>query len=268
MLPSIAKHAQQYGIKPLKKLGQNFIFDKTLCAKIVKASGLNPGDTVLEIGPGSGGLTRAILDLMPKSLTIVETDRRCIALLQDLQKHYPVLQIIEGDALKFDITGISADKLAIIANLPYNIGTELIIKWLKQAKHISRMTLMLQKEVADRIAALPNTKAYGRLSIICQLTCNIEKRFDVGPQAFYPPPKVHSTVISLEPLENIPSAEITGKIELITKLAFGGRRKMIKSSLKKLHTDIDALLGKLDIDNSLRAENLSPQDYLRLAHLL
>ncbi len=270
-LPSIAKHGSQHGIVPIKRYGQNFIFDSSLCDKIVRVSGLRENDSVLEVGPGTAGLTRAILSYNPKSLTVVETDARCIPLLTEIRELYPNLHIIHSDASKFDLSTLSHDKthdkITIISNLPYQIGTELVIKWLKKSYLISSMTLMLQREVVERICGKVGTKSYGRLSIICQLLCSVEKCFDVNPQAFYPAPKVHSAIVRLVPFDNPLTLELIGKVELITKLAFSERRKMIKSSLKKLTPHIEDLLSQLKIDNSSRSENLSPQDYLSLAKL-
>ncbi|WP_202068958.1 16S rRNA (adenine(1518)-N(6)/adenine(1519)-N(6))-dimethyltransferase RsmA [Rickettsia tillamookensis] len=303
MLPSIAKHAASHQINPLKKHGQNFIFDSSLCDKIVRASNLVENSRVLEIGPGTGGLTRSILQKNPESLTVIETDERCIPLLNEIKEYYPNLNIIKQDALKINLTDLGYDivnsvgfgykeprvepitnrratsdavgepksidyKVTIISNLPYHIGTELVIRWLKEARLITNMTLMLQKEVVERICAMPSTKAYGRLSVICQLITKVEKCFDVAPTAFYPPPKVYSAIVKLIPLENPPSIALINKVEQITKLAFAGRRKMIKSSLKNLVPNIHEILTQLKINDNYRAENLTPQDYLRIAEML
>ncbi|MFY9589349.1 16S rRNA (adenine(1518)-N(6)/adenine(1519)-N(6))-dimethyltransferase RsmA [Rickettsia endosymbiont of Halotydeus destructor] len=275
MLPSISKHAAAHNIIALKRYGQNFIFDSSLCDKIVRAAKLEENKYVLEIGPGTAGLTRSILQKNPKSLTVIETDNRCVPLLEEIKENYPALNIIQGDALKVSLAELDIVKLAlscgnkinIISNLPYNIGTELVIRWLKQAELIDSMTLMLQKEVVERMYAIPGTKAYGRLSVICQLIAKIEKCFDVAPTAFYPPPKIYSSVVKLMPLKNSLPIAIINKVELITKLAFAGRRKMIKSSLKNI-PNINELLLKLQIDGNYRAENLSPQNYLSLAELI
>lgn len=267
ILPSIAKHASKHGIIPLKKYGQNFIFDNSLCDKIVRVSGLKTGDMVLEVGPGTAGLTRAILVCRPASLTVIETDVRCIELLEEIKSLYPNLHIIHGDANKYDISSLEHKKLTIISNLPYQIGTELVINWLKKSKFLNSMTLMLQKEVVERICGKVGTKSYGRLSIICQLICSVEKCFDVSPGAFYPAPKVHSAIVKLVPFTTSLSPELIEKVELITRLAFGERRKMIKSSLKKLPVSVEKLLTELQINPTSRAENLSPQDYLSLAKL-
>ncbi len=278
VLPSIAQHASRHGIAPLKRYGQNFLFDGSLCDKIVRASELEKGRDVLEIGPGTAGLTRAILACNPKSLTVIETDKRCIPLLEEIQNLYPQLKIIEGDALAFSVKEFHAasqlkDKLLIISNLPYQIGTELVIQWIKAITAdnnlIESMTLMLQKEVVDRMRASEGNKSYGRLSVICQLACKVTKCFDVGPEAFYPAPKVHSSIVRLTPHKEalVIDLKLLNQVELITKLAFGGRRKMIKSSLSGLGANLISWLAKLGINESSRAENLSPQDYLALAKL-
>ncbi len=265
-LPSIAKLASKHGIAPLKKLGQNFIFDENLCDKIVRASGLKKGDIALEVGPGPAGLTRSILNSSPEELVVIEMDDRCIPLLDEIKTIYPALTIKHADALKIKLQDLSIDKkINIISNLPYNIGSVLLIAWLHQFQMLNSMTLMLQKEVVDRIVAKPGTKAYGRLSVICQIVCNVEKCFDVSPKAFYPEPKIWSSVVKLEPKEKVPNQNLLLKIEKITNIAFSGRRKMIKSSLKLLSPDISSILKKLSIADTLRAENLSPQDYLALA---
>jgi len=267
IMDSIAQHASKHGIIPLKKYGQNFIFDSSLCDKIVRSSGLLNNSTVLEIGPGTAGLTRSILALSPSSLTVIELDKRCIPLLEEISDLYPSLKIIQADALKFDLSSLGSSQIHIISNLPYQIGTELLIRWIKNLHLISNMTLMLQKEVVDRIKAKPHTKEYGRLSVLCQITCLVEKCFDVNRQAFYPSPNVDSAIVKLSPLQTILTPELISNIEFITRLAFGGRRKMIKSSLK-LIPKIDEILERLNINNTYRAENLSPADYLELAKLL
>ncbi|MCC8376972.1 MAG: 16S rRNA (adenine(1518)-N(6)/adenine(1519)-N(6))-dimethyltransferase RsmA [Rickettsia endosymbiont of Graphium doson] len=268
LLPSIAKHAASHQIHPLKKHGQNFIFDNSLCDKIVRASGLEENSNVLEIGPGTGGLTRSILHKNPKLLTVIETDERCIPLLNEIKEYHPNLNIIKQDALKLKLSDLNNNKITIISNLPYHIGTELVIRWLKEASLVTSMTLMLQKEVVERICAKPSTKAYGRLSVICSLIATVEKCFDVAPTAFYPPPKVYSAIVKLTPLEKIPNSDLISKVELITRMAFAGRRKMIKSSLKNLAPNISELLAKLSINDNCRAENLTPNDYLSLARLI
>lgn len=266
MLPSIAKLASKHGIAPLKKFGQNFIFDENLCDKIIQYSSINQDSCVLEIGPGPAGLTRSILKARPSKLTVIETDLRCIPLLKELQESFPFLEIKHEDALKASLKELSQKtNLDIISNLPYNIGSQLLINWLGEIKHVNSMTLMLQKEVVDRIISKPNNKSYGRLSVICQITCNTHKCFDVSPKAFSPEPKIWSSIVRLTPKPNQPSKEMINQLEKITRLAFSGRRKMIKSSLKSLHPDIDNILEKSGMNLQHRAENLSPEDYLNIA---
>ncbi len=272
-LPSIAQHAKKYGIVPLKKYGQNFIFDSSLCDKIVRASELAESEVALEIGPGTAGLTRAILKKSPKLLTVVETDTRLLPLLAEISSHYPNLRIIHGNALEFDLaelTRSTGQKVHIIANLPYQIGTKLLINWLKTAHLISGITIMLQKEVVERLLASPHNKEYGRLSVICQLTCLVKKCFDVSPQAFYPAPKVKSAVVRLVPRGNGErlDSQTFHNVELITMAAFGQRRKMIKTSLQQLVSGVDNLLESASIEPSMRSENISPQAYLALAKSL
>lgn len=269
MSQSIAQHASKFGIVPLKKYSQNFIYDSSLCDKIVRASGIVAGDVVFEVGPGTAGLTKSILAVEPKSLTVIETDKRCIPLLEDIKRDFSSLNIVEGDALVFDIITLGCSQLNIISNLPYQIGTELILRWIEKRQVIKSMTLMLQKEVVDRILAKVGTKAYGRLSVICQITCNSQKCFDVSPEAFYPPPKVHSSIIRLVPRPDEIPAAILKMVEEITRLAFGQRRKMLKSSIKNISNNLEGVFKDLGIASTDRAENLSPQDYLNLAkHLL
>jgi len=268
-LPSIAKLASKHDITPLKKYGQNFIFDENLCDKIVKYANINQDSNVLEIGPGPAGLTRSILKASPEKLSVIETDSRCCSLLEEIKLAYPFLEIWHYDALKVKLADIGHDKpLDIISNLPYNIGTQLLINWIYQIEHVKSMTLMLQKEVVDRITSPHGKKNYGRLSIICQLVCDVHKCFDVSPKAFYPEPKIWSGIVRLVPKSNRPGKEMLLKLEKITTRAFSERRKMIKSSLKKTAPDIGEILTSLGLEQSLRAENLSPEDYLRLANML
>lgn len=265
---TISSDARKHGIIPLKKYSQNFIFDSTLCDKIVRASGVKQNEVVLEVGPGSAGLTRSILKCSPKLLTIVEIDSRCINLLNEIKHGCTNLNIIQKDALELDLSTISSvdEKITIISNLPYNIGTELIVRWLKQSYLISSMTLMLQKEVVDRIRAKSGIKSYSRLSVICQLVCDVEKVFDVSRKAFYPMPKVESSIIKLTPKQPYISLDLIQKLEEVTRLAFMQRRKMLKSSLKNVIMASDA--EKLGIDLTKRAENLSPEQYMILANWL
>lgn len=265
MLPSIAKLASKHGIAPLKKYGQNFIFDESLCDKIVKFAQIDKSSNILEIGPGPAGLTRSILKSAPKTVCIIETDERCLPLLEEIKTIYPILQIRLADALKVSLSEINNAKIDIIANLPYNIGSQLLTNWLCQIEYVNSMTLMLQKEVVDRIVSSHNSKTYGRLSIFCQIFCEVEKCFDVSPKAFYPEPKIWSSIVRLVPKQDVPPTIIRDKLEKITQAAFSARRKMIKSSLGRVAPNIAEILKKLNLDQSLRAENLTPQDYINIA---
>lgn len=293
-LGSIAAQAKRHKIVAQKKYGQNFIYDYSLCEKIVKASILNNNSYILEIGPGTGGLTRAILSANPKHLLVIEKDKFCLSLLEEIEKinndfhntkeyqeirQKSIFQIINGDATLFSLKKINElinyknnkdnsleIKLKIIANLPYNIGTLLLTSWLSQLKHIENITIMLQKEVAERIIAPVNSEHYGRLSIICQLLCEVKKLFDVSPKAFYPPPKVTSSIVQLTARAHILSPKLIETIEIITKTAFINRRKMIKSTLAKFHPKAESWLNELNISLSCRPEEISPNSYLLLAN--
>jgi 16S rRNA (adenine1518-N6/adenine1519-N6)-dimethyltransferase len=264
-LPSIAAHAKIHGITPQKKLGQNFIFDASLCDKIVRAAPSLKKHHVLEIGPGPGGLTRSILETQPLKLTVIEKDPRCLALLEDIKALYPNLEVIQGDALRINLESLEALKLIIISNLPYNIGTELLFRWLDYADLVESMTLMLQKEVVERICAKHGSKIYGKLSVMCQVMADVRKEFDVSPKAFYPEPKVHSSIVTIKPKALLPSKAIIEKVREITHFAFIGRRKMLRSSLKFIPESVFTDLG---IDTQSRAENVSPDEYLKLAEAM
>jgi 16S rRNA (adenine1518-N6/adenine1519-N6)-dimethyltransferase len=251
-----------------KSLGQHFLHDANITAKIVRLCGDISGLNVIEIGPGPGALTRAILAANPLSYTGIEKDERCIAPLQQMMAAQHGT-IIHTDALKFSIPNNVSAPRAIIANLPYNVGTEMLINWLHeisgQPSTYNFFTLMFQKEVVDRLVANPHTKDYGRLSILTQWLCEAEALFDLPPSAFLPPPKVTSTVVRLVPRE-MPAPCSLPALEKLTAAAFGQRRKMLRASLKPLGGE--ALLEKAGIDPTLRAENLSVEQFIALANLL
>lgn len=268
MLLSIAQLASKHNIAPLKKYGQNFIFDESLCDKIVKYSNISNLSHVLEIGPGPAGLTRSILKNNPLSFDVIETDSRCLPLLNEIKQHYPILKIHHADALKISLSFIGNYKIDVVANLPYNIGSQLLINWLYQIQHVNSITVMLQKEVVDRIISVHNSKNYGRLSVFCQLLCDVEKCFDVSPKAFYPEPKVFSSIVKLVPKTILPDPALLKKIEQITHYAFIGRRKMIRASLKTFIPNIEDILFSLNLKPTLRAENLSPKDFVAIAQAI
>ena len=268
MLLSIAQLATKHGIKPLKKYGQNFIYDETLCDKILRHAQINKTSNVLEIGPGPAGLSRSILKINPTKLTVIETDERCINLLKEVQLFYPKLNIMHADALKVNLSDITDGKVDIISNLPYNIGCKLLSNWLNQIEHVNTITVMLQKEVVERIVSKPNSKNYGRISIFSQILCHTEKCFDVTRNAFYPKPKVDSAIVRLLPKTHRPSKEALGLVEKITRHVFSNRRKILKPSLKKFVADVDLLYQKFEFNDKIRCEDLSPDDYLNMANFI
>lgn len=273
-LPTLRDTVEQYELLAKKSLGQNFLLDMNITDKIIRTS-LEAqgkpdfsGDCVYEIGPGPGGLTRAILKANPQRLTVIEMDSRCIEIMRDIQKAVgEQLQIVEGDALKFDFVQAEGKIKNIVSNLPYNISVPLLMGWLKNMREFASLTLMFQKEVAERITAEPNNKVYGRISVMAQLTCKIKTLFNLNPNCFVPAPKIWSTVLLFQPLEQIPSAEVLQKVEKLTELAFGQRRKMLRQSLKSIG-NLPQICEQANIDLTARAENLTPQQYLKLAELI
>ncbi len=255
-----------------KSFGQHFLLDLNVTRKIVRLGGPYSGDTVIEVGPGPGGLTRALLDSDAAKVIAIEMDPRFIDLLGELNTVYgDRFEVIQGDAVKANEPAILADRgrpatAHIVSNLPYNVGTPLLIKWLTGPWQPLSMTLMFQLEVAQRVVAPVGDNAYGRLGVIAQILCRCEKIMDLPARAFTPPPKVDSAVVRLTPLLERPDAITIRNLEKITAAAFGQRRKMLRSSLKALGGE--ALLEKAGIPPTERAEQVSPQDFLRLARLL
>lgn len=273
-LPSLKETVEKYQLLAKKSLGQNFILDMNITDKIIRET-LNfqgikdfSASKVFEVGPGPGGLTRAILKANPALLTVIEMDSRCIEIMREIKEVVgEQLQIVEGDALKFDF--ISGENLPshIISNLPYNISVPLLISWLKNMSKFKSLTLMFQKEVAERICADINSKNYGRISVLAQLTCHINKLFDLNPNCFVPAPKIWSSVLLFRPKKEIIAPNVLEKIEKITELAFSQRRKMIRQSLKNL-PNLEKICSELNIETTLRAENLTPEQYLAIAQIL
>jgi 16S rRNA (adenine1518-N6/adenine1519-N6)-dimethyltransferase len=248
-------------------LGQHFLCDLNLTRRIAKLAGDLSGCTVFEIGPGPGGLTRALVELAPDHVIAIEKDRRCLAALADLVVASDgKLRVIEGDALEMSLLDLAPAPRAIVANLPYNIGTELLLNWLRNIDHFRSLTLMFQSEVVDRLCAKPGSKTYGRLSVIAQFCCQVTRVLDVPAAAFTPPPKVVSAVVHLTPRKDRPKDIDFTLMEKVTAAAFGQRRKMLRSSLKTLG-GIE-LLERASIDPTLRAENLSLRDFETLARLV
>ena len=269
-LPPLRDVIQRHGLDARKALGQNFLFDLNLTQKIARTAGPLEGVTVIEVGPGPGGLTRAILSLGAKKLIAIERDSRCLPALAEIADHYPGrLEVIEGDALKIDFENLVADgPVRIIANLPYKVGTQLLVNWLLPKAwppFYQSMTLMFQREVGLRIVAEENDDHYGRLGVLCGWRTQARMAFDVPPQAFSPPPKVTSSVVHLEPLEN-PILCSADALEKVTMAAFGQRRKMLRQSVKSIGGE--ALLAKAGIDPQRRAETLSVEEFCRIANCL
>lgn len=276
-LPSTSELIKKYGLNAKKSLGQNFILDKNFTDKIARSAGDLTNYEVLEVGPGPGSLTRSILDAGAKKLISVEMDTRCIESLNELKEFYGErFEIIQGDALKIDelkifqtpqqVRGDNGEKkFKIIANLPYNIGTVLIFKWLKIAPKIQSMHLMLQKEVVERITAKAGDNHYGRLAVMVNFLCETKMVFTVSKTVFTPPPKVTSAIVEIIPREK-PLADVEfSKLEKVVAAAFNQRRKMIKSSLKSIFENPEEILESCGIRPDLRPENLRIEEFCKLA---
>jgi 16S rRNA (adenine1518-N6/adenine1519-N6)-dimethyltransferase len=271
-LPPLRQVIESHGLAAKKSLGQNFLFDLNLTRRIARAAAPLDAATIIEIGPGPGGLTRALLAEGAAKVIAVERDARALPALAEIAAHYPGrLHVIEGDALEVDWTTLVTGPARIVANLPYNVGTPLLLGWLTKGAwppFYDSLTLMFQKEVALRIAAAPGSEDYGRLSVICQWRCVCKKVFDVNRSAFTPPPKITSSIVQLVPRQK-PDIECTvTALERVTAAAFGQRRKMLRSSLKSVFDTPEAALEKFGIDATRRAEELAVNDFARLALLL
>ena len=260
----IARH----GLQASKALGQNFILDRKLLARIAAIPGPLAGQTVYEVGPGPGGLTHALLDAGARVFA-VERDDRCLPALAELQADFPGhLEIIDADAMTVDEPALVGKAAHVVANLPYNVGTALLLRWLRGPwpPWWRSLTLMFQKEVADRIVAAPGTKDYGRLSILSQWRATAHIAMNVNRAVFVPPPKVMSAVVHIEPAE-APADVRQEMLERLTEAAFGQRRKMLRQSLKAMPGALDAL-GALGIDSQRRAETVSVAEFVALAKAL
>ncbi|MBX3581530.1 MAG: 16S rRNA (adenine(1518)-N(6)/adenine(1519)-N(6))-dimethyltransferase RsmA [Rhizobiaceae bacterium] len=269
-LPPLREVIERHSLQARKSLGQNFLLDLNLTGKIARAAGDLSQTTVIEVGPGPGGLTRALLMNGARRVVAIERDERCLDALAEVSSHYPGrLEIIPGDALQTDFAAIAGGQpTCIVANLPYNIGTELLIRWLTVADwppFYSSMTLMFQREVAERIVAKPASESYGRLGVLSGWRTEAKIAFDVPPQAFTPPPKVTSSVVHLVPRKTPLPADVR-KLGRVTEAAFGQRRKMLRQSLKSIGGE--SLLEAAGIDGTRRAETLSVEEFVRLANLL
>ena len=261
----IARH----GLQASKALGQNFILYRQLLARIAAIPGSLDGQTVYEVGPGPGGLTRALLDA-GANVVAVERDRRCLPALAELEREFPArLRVIDGDALAIDDATEVGEGAHVVANLPYNVGTALLLRWLETdmwPPWWQSLTLMFQKEVAERIVAGPGSEHYGRLSVASQWRSEARIALAVHRSAFVPPPKVTSAVVAIVP-KAMPEGVTPGGIAKLTEAAFGQRRKMLRSSLKNVPGALEAL-RELGIDSARRAETVSVDEWVRLARAL
>jgi 16S rRNA (adenine1518-N6/adenine1519-N6)-dimethyltransferase len=265
-LPPLREVIAKYDLGARRALGQNFLLDLNLTAKIARAAGDLTTGTTIEIGPGPGGLTRALLSHGARDLIAIERDARCLGALAEIAAAYPGhLTIIEGDALAIDCATQGTVPRRIVANLPYNIATPLLIKWMQQGAALASLTVMVQKEVADRLIAKPRSKDYGRLSVLTQFLARPRRLFDLPPRAFVPAPKVTSTVIELLPLAEPAFPARLADLERVTQAAFGQRRKMLRQSLRTLGGNTEALMAEADITPTARAEELTVAQFAALA---
>jgi len=263
-LPPLREVIARFDLGARKALGQNFLLDLNLTGRIARSAGDLSGVTVIEIGPGPGGLTRALLNSDAAAVVAVERDSRCIVALADLvEASDGRLRLIEGDALEVDPEAIAPAPRAIVANLPYNVATPLLIGWLKRIEQFRSLTLMFQREVADRLSAKPGTKAYGRLSVISQWRTDVRPMFNLPARAFTPPPKIESTVVQLIP-RAVPEPAEFSDMEAVTAAAFGQRRKMLRASLKSLG-NAEALIEEAGLIPTQRAEEVPVPGFAALA---
>ncbi|MAV18051.1 MAG: 16S rRNA (adenine(1518)-N(6)/adenine(1519)-N(6))-dimethyltransferase [Alphaproteobacteria bacterium TMED110] len=272
-LPPLRDVIRDYDLRASKVLGQNFILDLNLTRRIARTagqSGSSPLNKILEIGPGPGGLTRGLLMESADHVTVIEADERFRPALEDISKAYPEkLSVVMGDALKINPNEIFEGGYKIVANLPYNIATPLLIKWLSQSPiRWDSLTLMFQKEVAQRICAQPGDDAYGRLAVLSNWLADTTIEFDISADVFVPPPKVTSTIVTLVPREQ-PLAEADLSIlEKVTAAAFGQRRKMLRASLKQITPEAESILLACNIDPTRRAETLTIEEFCALSRAL
>lgn len=271
-LPTVKTMIDAHGLFTRKSLGQHFLLDANIIRRIASYAGDVRGCTLIEIGPGPGGLTRALLESEAAQVVVVEKDARCIPIMQELKNCVGErLQIFEEDALKLDLRQFASPR-KIVANLPYNVGTEMLLKWLSDIADdrtsYQSMTLMFQKEVAERITATHGSKSYGRLSVYAQWLCEVRYDMELPPGAFSPPPKVSSAVATLIP-RTAPLFDVRKEtLEKLLAKAFGQRRKMLRGALKGLVPDVEALLSSAGIDPTLRAEQVDIHGFGRLAKAL
>lgn len=265
-LPPLREVIRRHGLSARKSLGQNFLLDLNLTSRIARAAAPLEHANLIEIGPGPGGLTRALLIAGARHVIAVERDRRCIEALGELAAAFPGrLTLIEADALAIAVADLAPPPRKIVANLPYNIATALLLRWLPDIAAFESLTLLFQKEVAQRLAALPRAKEYGRLSVMVQWRSTVRHLFDITPRAFVPPPKVTSTLVQLTPRATPLVPCDAAALERVTAAAFGQRRKMLRQSLKSIWLDPEPHLRACGIAPTARAEELSVEGFCALA---
>ena len=271
-LPPLRDIIATHGLDAKKSLGQNFLLDLNLTSKIARLAGDISGHDVLEVGPGPGGLTRGLLAAGARRVVALEKDPRCMPALAQISAAYPGrLDVFNADALEFDMRGQLTGPVRVVANLPYNVGTELLVRWLTPKEwppFWNSLTLMFQKEVAERIIAKPGTKAYGRLGILAQWKSTPSVVMELPPEAFTPPPKVHSAVVHLEALAAPRFPAPAGLLSSTVAMAFNQRRKMLRSSLKSAAPDIEKALRDAGLEPTARAEEISLEGFCALARRL
>ena len=265
-LPPLRETIAAHGLDAKKRFGQHFLLDLNLTRRIARAAAPLDAGTVVEVGPGPGGLTRALLLEGAANVVAIELDRRAIDALRELEAAADGhLALVEADALEIEPASLGPAPRRIVANLPYNVSTPLLVRWLHAADDLADMVLMFQKEVVDRLVAAPRSKDYGRLSVLAQHVCDVRRLFDIPPSAFVPPPKVVSSVARLTPRPAADRLADLRPLERVTAAAFGQRRKMLRGSLAGLFGDPTAVLTDLGLSPTARAEELSVADFVRLA---
>ncbi|HAH09338.1 MAG TPA: 16S rRNA (adenine(1518)-N(6)/adenine(1519)-N(6))-dimethyltransferase [Alphaproteobacteria bacterium] len=270
-LPPLRDVIAAHGLQAKKSLGQNFLYDLNLTRRIARAGGPLSGHTILEVGPGPGGLTRALLSEGATQVIAIERDPRCLAALAEISAAWPGhLTVVQGDATQVDQAALvyKGTPVRIVANLPYNVATMLLVSWLTTPAWPpwwASLTLMFQREVAERLVATPSTKSYGRLSILTQWRSTAKVLFDVHPQAFVPAPKVTSSVVRIEPRAAPLADAPLSALERVTAAAFGQRRKMLRASLRTLSQDALAILERAGVNPEARAEDLTIEQFCAIA---
>jgi 16S rRNA (adenine1518-N6/adenine1519-N6)-dimethyltransferase len=269
-LPPLREVIARHGLRARRSLGQHYLLDLNLTARIARAAGDLSQGTTIEVGPGPGGLTRALLAAGAGQVIAIEKDRRCRPALDDLASHFPGrLTVIEGDAQALDVTALGEAPRHLVANLPYNVSTVLLLAWLGRIAEdpgcLTDLTLMFQKEVAQRLAGQPGSKDYGRLTVVTQWLSEVRLLFDVPARAFTPAPKVTSTVVALTPRPAPLHPAVMSQLERVTAAAFGQRRKMLRQSLKSLGVPVPALIAAAGVIETARAEALTLAEFCALA---